>query len=489
MLPTTLYRSSQHFSSHRRVAFSLLSTQLPSLIPARTFPSSSLFRPAPPFSLPHTPPAHRGINSQSLLVVDVLPVANFYLQRRHHGTHGKPASPAPRQHDHHDHDGHKHGGHTHSHFATSLTESSKRGTRITLIGLGANVGLTVMKGVAGWLMNSASLVADAAHSLSGQQHPIRLIAKIARSLIREILCSLNLTDLLSDFVTLYTFRVSRKPADDNHPYGYGKYETVGSLAVSSFLITGAIGIGWHSYDLLLGVLTPEMYPTPTPDAATAALPVIAAASTAESTIQAAGATGGLLGHHHHDSGALNPNAAWFALTSVLVKEWLYRATMKVGIDEKSSVLVANAWHHRSDAFSSVVALGAIGGSYMGAPILDPVGGILVAGMIMKSGVEIMLESLKELVDVGIEEDVVKQVEAAIRKVKGSETNIIDFHSIRGRKAGPFLLVDLVLQVNPDLTVSKAHHVEEVVRRAVKQQCQQVKEVLIHLDAEKEPPHP
>ncbi|RUS20490.1 cation efflux protein [Endogone sp. FLAS-F59071] len=347
----------------------------------------------------------------------------------------------------------------------------KRGTRITLIGLGANVCLTVTKGIAGWIMNSASLVADAAHSLS---------------------------DLISDFVTLYTFQMSRKPPDSNHPYGYGKYETVGSLAVSSLLVTVAIGIGWHSYELLLGILTPEI---------PAATDAVAAAPTAEVTAAA----------------ALNPNAAWFALASVVVKEWLYRATMKVGIDEKSNVLVANAWHHRSDAFSSIVALGAIGGSYIGFPILDPLGGILVAGMIMKSGVEIMLGSLKELVDVGLEGDVIKQVEVAIAKVKvrsgcmeqdlwsrvlessnassppfprlsypcfdNTETNIIDFHSIRGRKAGPFFLVDLILQVNPELTVSKAHRVEEVVRRAVKQECQQVKEVMIHLDAEKEPPHP
>lgn len=74
-------------------------------------------------------------------------------------------------------------------------------------------------------------------------------------------------------------------------------------------------------------------------------------------------------------------------------------------------------HHRSDAFSSIVALGAIGGSYLGFPILDPLGGMLVAGMIMRSGVEIMLGSLKELVDVGLEGDVIKQVEVAITKVK------------------------------------------------------------------------
>ncbi|CAG8708451.1 17145_t:CDS:2, partial [Acaulospora morrowiae] len=296
---------------------------------------------------------------------------------------------------------------SHSGLSALLTEPRSRGTKITLIGLGANIGLTFVKGVAGWVMNSASLLADAAHSLS---------------------------DLISDFVTLYTFQKSRKPPDATHPYGYGKYETVGSLAVSTLLIFGALGIGYHSYELLISVIPPDV----------------------SFDLNSIGA----IQDSFHQRPQLNPNAAWFATASVLVKEALYRSTIKIGLEERSDVLVANAWHHRSDAASSLVALVSIAGSYIGFPFLDPLGGILVAGMIMKSGMDILISSLKELVDVRVEEDVINHVKHAIQRFQYEEPNITNFHSIRGRKSGPFYLIDMVLQVKPDLTVARAHHIEE-----------------------------
>ncbi|CAG8481049.1 10357_t:CDS:10 [Ambispora leptoticha] len=327
-----------------------------------------------------------------------LSAANYFQQRWHQIIHR------------HEHGGEDH-AHSHSRLAFALSDTRRRGTRITLIGLGANVGLAVAKGLAGWLMHSASLVADAFHSLS---------------------------DLASDFVTLYTFRTSRKPADERHPYGYGKYETVGSLAVSSLLILGAVGIGHHSYELLMNVINLNI-----PNNVSEIAQNIASAPI-------------------HENSKLNPNAAWFAAASVVVNEALYRTTLKIGIEERSDVLVANAWHHRSDAASSFVALGAIGGSYLGFPLLDPIGGMLVAGMIMKNGIETMLVSLRELVDVRVEEDIIKKVE---------EPNVVNFHSIRGRKSGPFHMVDMILQVPGNISVSRAHQIEEQVRKAVKEECE------------------
>ncbi|CAG8851849.1 12762_t:CDS:2, partial [Gigaspora margarita] len=168
-------------------------------------------------------------------------------------------------------------------LAMALSEACKK---ITLIGLGSNIGLTVIKGVAGWIMNSASLVADAAHSLN----------------------------LISDFVTLYTYRKSRKPPDETHPYGYGKYESVGSLAVSSLLVIGAIGIGHHSYELLMSAIPPD-----------------SSFNISEMNL-----------HTLNNRPHLNPNAAWFAAISVVVKEALFRSTMKIASEERSDVLVANA---------------------------------------------------------------------------------------------------------------------------------------------------
>ncbi|KAI8073676.1 cation efflux protein [Thamnidium elegans] len=303
-------------------------------------------------------------------------------------------------------------------FATLLQHSSKKGMRVTWIGFVSNVGLTISKGTAGVLMNSASLLADATHSFS---------------------------DLLSDFVTLYTFKMSRKVPDSIYPYGYGKYETMGSLSVSALLMAGGAGIGFHSFDLLL--------------------------NTIDGT---------------HNTSELDPNAAWFALGSVLVKEWLYRITLKVGRSERSDVLIANAWHHRSDAYSSFVALMAIGGTYAGIPIFDPLGGILVSCMILKSGSEIMWSSSKELLDKSISESELDEIKNIVASVK--DKNILDFYSIRGRKFGPFHHLDLTLQLNPNLPIYQAHAIEQSVRLAIKQKCCHVQEVIIHIDAEKQSRH-
>ncbi|GAA5810020.1 hypothetical protein MFLAVUS_003435 [Mucor flavus] len=303
-------------------------------------------------------------------------------------------------------------------FATLLQHSSKKGMRVTWIGFVSNVGLTISKGTAGVLMNSASLLADATHSFS---------------------------DLLSDFVTLYTFKMSRKVPDSIYPYGYGKYETIGSLSVSALLMAGGAGIGFHSFDLLL--------------------------NTMDGT---------------HNTSELDPNAAWFALGSVLVKEWLYRITLKVGRSERSDVLIANAWHHRSDAYSSFVALIAIGGTYAGIPIFDPLGGMLVSCMILKSGSEIMWSSSRELLDKSISESELDEIKNIVASVK--DKNILDFYSIRGRKFGPFHHLDLTLQLNPNLPIYQAHAIEQSVRLAIKQKCSHVQEVIIHIDAEKQSRH-
>lgn len=321
---------------------------------------------------------------------------------------------------------------------TSLKSSSKRGTRITIIGLVSNVGLTISKGVAGWMMNSASLLAEALHSFS---------------------------DLLSDFVTLYTFKMSRRPADSLYPYGYGKFETVGSVAVSSLLLTGAIGIGWHSLDLLFATL----------NTATGATIAVAASSTAVET-----ATHSFFSHSH-GSGVLDPNAAWFALASVIIKEWLYRATIKVGQAERSDVLMANAWHHRSDAYSSAVALVAIVGSYAGMPVLDPLGGIAVSAMLAKSSVGLIKSSMSELMDKGITSEEMESIIQAVSKVKSSELDLIGFHSIRGRKQGRFNHIDIVLQLNPTMTMQNAHNLENLVKSTVKKDCDNIQDVLVYLE--------
>lgn len=214
-----------------------------------------------------------------------------------------------------------------------------RGSNITVVGLIANLALCGAKGVAGVWLHSASLLADAAHSLS---------------------------DTFSDIVTLFCWKMSQRPASLSHPLGYGKFETMGGLGVSVVLVAGALAIGLHSYGLLLEVLQPALLNAPKsiqaigsltghwasaagahlhehhhavssavpPDAASAVLG--AAEATASSSSQAGAATA--LDAHGQGENLLDPNAMWFALISILVKEWLYRATLKIAKEENSSVL-------------------------------------------------------------------------------------------------------------------------------------------------------
>ncbi|CAO3612640.1 unnamed protein product [Cunninghamella blakesleeana] len=334
-------------------------------------------------------------------------------------------------------------------------------------------------------MNSASLLADATHSLS---------------------------DLLSDFVTLYTFKMSRKQPDDIYPYGYGKFETIGSFAVSTLLLSGGVAIGLHSFDLLTTVLETMSPSSTTITDTVTSLTSSSIETTASTTTSTAASTttdtmtdivsnhpthttegsgsfvASFFEHHHHQSNVLDPNAAWFALSSVLVKEWLYHATIKVGKSEHSDVLIANAWHHRSDAFSSVIALVAIVGSHFGLPVLDPLGGLLVSGFIVKSGLSIMTSSVQELMDKGLSKDDIEDIKSVIEKVKKNEPHLLDFYYIRGRKVGPFKHLDMILHLDPKITIDQAHGIEQHVRSTIKKEVPMVQEILIHLDAEKQPPH-
>ena len=184
----------------------------------------------------------------------------------------------------------------------------------------------------------------------------------------------SLSDLLGDFVTLFCWRFSRQPPTARYPYGFGKFESLGTTTVALILIGGAFGIGFHSFGLLAHHLADT----------TASLPPGAAQQILQSITDAAQSVSGTfhgLGHahgshaHEHGHGVLDPNAAWFAALSVVAKEWLYRVTKKVADNERSSVLLANAVHHRSDAYTSAVALVAILGTWWFPALpLDPLGG-------------------------------------------------------------------------------------------------------------------
>ena len=169
-------------------------------------------------------------------------------------------------------------------------------------------------------------------------------------------------------------------------------------------------------------------------------------------------------------------------TSIVVKEALYRYTKKVGTDIGSPVLIANAHHHRSDALSSVVALGGIGGTMAGLPWLDPVAGIVVSLMIVRSAFEIGWDSVNQLTDTADQElvDVVsRQVQGFVLEQRG----VTSFSQVRARRIGSDALVDLSVVVEPMLTVSAAHVLAEHVRYRIVKNIKEVVDVTVHVDPE------
>lgn len=246
----------------------------------------------------------------------------------------------------------QHANHTHSHgLGNPMLVLSKEqfktnpGVRITWIGLLTNVGLAVGKFTGGVVFHSQALIADSVHALS---------------------------DLVSDFLTLFSVGLATRTPTHDYPYGYGKIETVGSLAVSSILTMAGLSIGWSSLCAIAGPIIPHTL-----------LEVFASHSHS----------------HSHVHAVTDINAAWIAAGSVVLKEWIYRATKKVAVETKSNVLMANAWHHRVDSLTSLVALVTISSGYLfNIHALDAVGGLIVSGLVVKAGADGMVTAIKELID-------------------------------------------------------------------------------------------
>lgn len=310
-----------------------------------------------------------------------------------------------------------HVGHSHHHHE----QTSQEGERIFRLGLAADIGLTAGKVLTGYLSGSTAIIADAAHSLS---------------------------DVVLSGVALLSFRASRVPKDKEHPYGHGKFETLGALGISGVLLVTAGGIAWHALDVLVGV--------------------VSAASDIHNHI------GG--GHHgidmNHPVLALNTT-----IIAIAVKEGLYWITKKAGERSGSGLMKANAWHHRADAVSSLVALIGVGGSIVGVRFLDPLAGLVVSGMILKAGIQTGYQSILELVDAAIPSHHLDPIRKTVLQVKG----VKGCRHLRGRRAGSSLYLDVKIEVNPLCSLSTAHQIGESVRYQIQTAHPEVTEVFIQLE--------
>ncbi|EEH34639.2 hypothetical protein PAAG_05688 [Paracoccidioides lutzii Pb01] len=371
-------------------------------------------------------------------------------------------TPKARSHGHQSH-GHSHShSHCQHHDTTYLlsTNKSDAAVRITRIGLLSNLLMALSKGIGGYFFNSTALIADAYHSL---------------------------TDLLSDFMTLGTVSLSLKPPSSRFPLGYGKVESLGALGVSGLLLCGGFLMGLNAVE----VLATQFFP--------------AGAEWAGEW--------GLLGHGHlhshghgdhgghgHGPGVLGPNinAAWLAAGSILVKESLYQATMKIALQRKSSVLASNAIHHRVDSLTSFVALLTIGGAHVlpDASWLDPVGGLVISLMIIKAGWGNTKTSLLELVDVSVDAEMRESVESCARKAveelglgrRGEgegEEGEVQIRDVRGIKSGQNYVMEVDVVVPGAWSVSRTRAVEDAIRERLGKRVRGVKRVKVRFLAKED----
>lgn len=243
----------------------------------------------------------------------------------------------------------------------------------------------------------------------------------------------SFSDLVADVLVLFANRHGNRHADANHPYGHARIETAASLILGISL--AALGVA-----LLISA--------------------------------------GLRLQHPEQLQAVHPLTFWIALVALAAKEGMFRYMLAVAKRVRSQMLVANAWHARSDAASSLVVMVGIGGNLLGYTFLDLVAAAVVGGMIAHMGGKFALEAMSELIDTGLDEEEV----SAIRQTLLATPGVRSMHDLRTRKMADNALVDAHIIVDPKISVSEGHYIAETARLAVLRN-HHVLDVMVHIDPE------
>lgn len=246
----------------------------------------------------------------------------------------------------------------------------------------------------------------------------------------------TLSDFITDFMVLFALKHSRKGADEDHPYGHARFETAVTMILGLMLLAVGIGI-----------------------AVSAGMRLYSAQS------------------------FVVPSAItlWIAVITLFAKEGLYRYTMLIADRFDSNMLRANAWHHRSDALSSLIVAAGIGGSLLGFGYFDSVAALIVALMVAKVGVDLAWQSLRELVDTGLAPDDLDSIRKTILAVSGVKA----LHLLRTRRVGGQALADVHIIVDDHVSVSEGHQISEVVRQKLIREIAPVTDVMVHIDTEED----
>lgn len=243
----------------------------------------------------------------------------------------------------------------------------------------------------------------------------------------------SLSDFVSDAFVLISIKISSKPADRTHQYGHYRFENLFTIVVGFILVSAAIFLG---YNAIVSIITGK--------------------------------------YHNRDNLWV---AFSIALVSVFSKEFIFQKTRKIGEKFDSEIVIANAWHHRSDSFSSIAAAAGILGSIIGFNIADSIAAIIVGAMIIKVGLELIIKNVNILVDSSIDRDTLELIKRSVESVP----EVIEFHNLKTRYIGPYIYCELHILVEPHLTITKAHEISHLVKNEIMEKVKNIKDVQIHIE--------
>ena len=267
-----------------------------------------------------------------------------------------------------------------------------------------NLGLFAIKFLAGALGRSQALIADSFHTAS---------------------------DFLSSLVVLIGLKFASTPADEHHPYGHGKAESVAAKLVSLILIAIGFKAVYDSSSMLI----------------------------------------------LHNFSRPHRVTLWVVLLSIIIKEFQFQYALRSGKRIESTAIIADAWHHRSDVFSSIAAFIGIIGARLGFEMLDPAAGIAVGIFIVKIGFNVFHTAFDELLDSALPAEITDK----IGKLALDTGGVRKLTVLKGRKHGLDILIDMTIEVDKDMTVSEAHTITAKVRRSVLKNIANARDVLIHVE--------
>lgn len=248
----------------------------------------------------------------------------------------------------------------------------------------------------------------------------------------------SLSDFITDVIVIVFVKIAGKPVDDDHAYGHGKYETLASVIVGIILGIVGVGLAWNGIEKTIGFFKGEPIESPT---------YLALAA---------------------------------AVISIVAKESLYRYTVSAGKDLNSPALVANAWHHRSDALTSVATLIGIGGALLLGPhwsVLDPLAAVVVSGFIVKAAFSLMKPGIDELLEKSLPENQIAEIASIIGSVPG----VIAFHRLRTRRIGANIAIDTHVKMDGGISLRNAHEIASEIERLLKKKYGAATYIGIHME--------